>query len=57
MREYRDKMFIPQWYGIQPRLVYFDESGAWWIPDTLPQGEKPRVLFTLDESTFNANNG
>jgi hypothetical protein len=57
VREYCEKVFIPQWYGFQPRLVCFDASGAWWIPDTLPQGEKPLVLVTHDESTFNANDG
>jgi hypothetical protein len=55
VREYDEKVFIPQWYCFQPRQVCFDESGAWWIPDTLPQGEKPQVLVTHDESTFNIN--
>jgi hypothetical protein len=57
VREYHEKVFIPQWYTFQPRLVCFDESGAWWIPDILPQGEKPLVLVTHSESTFNANDG
>ena len=54
VRDYPQKVFIAQCYGSQPRLVRFDESGAWWIPDTLPPGEKPLILVTHDESTFNA---
>ena len=55
VREYRQKVFIQQWYGFHPPLICFDESGAWWIPDTLPQREKPLLLVTHHESSFNAN--
>ena len=55
--EYRNHVFLPRWQQYLPRMVTFLENGSWSIPDTLPAGEKPLVLITHDESTFNANDG
>ncbi|KAF8543086.1 hypothetical protein BDD12DRAFT_933621 [Trichophaea hybrida] len=55
--EYRTKVFIPLWKRYQDRFVIFKEDGSWKIPHDLPEGEKPIVLITHDESTFNANDG
>lgn len=55
--EYRQKVFIPRWREFEKRLVIFDEDGNWKPPSSLLPGEKPLVLCTHDESTFNANDG
>lgn len=55
--DYRQKVFLPKWREYQRRLVVFDEDGNWSPPSTLLPGEKPLVLCTHDESTFNANDG
>ena len=54
VREYRDNVFIPRWNELSMRFVRFNEDGTWEIPQ-LPDGMKPLVLVTHDESTFNAN--
>ena len=38
-------------------MVVFSENGTWTRPPGLIEGEKPLVLVTHDESTFNANDG
>lgn len=38
-------------------MVVFSEDGSWTRPPGLAEGEKPLVLVTHDESTFNANDG
>lgn len=38
-------------------MVVFDSEGNWKAPVTLREGEKPLILVTHDESTFNANDG
>lgn len=55
--EYRQNVFIPKWREFQNRLVIFDEEGNWSPPSTLLPGEKPLMLCTQAESTFNANDG
>ena len=58
---YRNEVFLPHWKSLQRRMVIFqeDESGTvtWSAPPTLLPSEKPLVLVTHDESTFNANDG
>ena len=54
---YRNNVFLPAWEKFQERMVQFSEDGTWRVPDHLPPGEKPLVLVTHDESTFNANDG
>jgi len=56
IREYRDNVFIPRWNELSMRFVRFNEDGTWEMPQ-LPDGVKPLVLVTHDESTFNANDG
>ena len=56
VREYRDNVFVPQWSELSTRFVKFQEDGTWEKPQ-LPDGIKPLVLVTHDESTFNANDG
>lgn len=55
--QYRNDVFLPQWKNYQRRFVVFSENGTWKVPSTLIDGEKPLVLVTHDESTFNANDG
>ncbi|KAA8907992.1 hypothetical protein FN846DRAFT_754691, partial [Sphaerosporella brunnea] len=54
---YRQNVFLPRWNYLQRRLVIFDENGNWKLPPGLKEGERPLVLVTHDESTFNANDG
>lgn len=54
---YRNHIFLPQWEQYKQCLVVFKEDGTWEKPITLLEGEKPLVLITHDESTFNANDG
>lgn len=57
--EYRNEVFLPRWHAFSRRFVVFNENGlgAWEFPKGLKMGEKPLVLVTHDESTFNANDG
>jgi len=54
--DYR-KVFLEEWTKASRRFVVFKEDGTWELPPGLLQGEKPLVLVTHDESTFNANDG
>ena len=58
---YHNEVFLPRWKLLQRRMVIFqeDDNGTvtWSAPPTLLPGEKPLVLVTHDESTFNANDG
>jgi hypothetical protein len=51
VREYRDNVFIPRWNELSMRFVRFNEDGTWEMPQ-LPDGVKPLVLVTHDESTL-----
>lgn len=55
--EYCQKDFLPAWASFERRMVKFSEDGSWSKPPSLKEGEKPLVLVTHDESTFNANDG
>ncbi|RPA78671.1 hypothetical protein BJ508DRAFT_349096 [Ascobolus immersus RN42] len=55
--EYRQQVFLPEWKTHSRRFVLFNEDGTWEFPKGLQVGEKPLVLVTHDESTFNANDG
>src|SRR5690606_4251716 len=57
--EYRENVFLPKWKEFSRRFVIFNENGLgeWEFPTELKIGEKPLVLVTHDESTFNANDG
>ena len=55
--EYRQKNFLPTWASFERRMVLFSEDGSWTKLLGLKEGEKPLVLVTHDESTFNANDG
>ncbi len=55
--EYRDQIFLPQWAELSKRMVIFSEDGSWKHPPNLSENEKPLVLVTHDESTFNSNDG
>ena len=55
--EYRDQVFLPQWAELSKRMVIFSEDGSWKHPPNLSENEKPLVLVTHDESTFNSNDG
>lgn len=55
--EYRQKDFLPTWASLKRRMVVFSEDGSWTKPSSLKEGEKPLVLVTHDENTFNANDG
>ena len=57
VKEYRNKVFIPAWKKASCRFLLFKEDGSWETPPNLQPGEKPLVLITHDESTFNANDG
>jgi len=54
--EYR-KTFVKEWRELSRRFVIFHDDGSWEKPPGLLQGEKPLVLVTHDESTFNVNDG
>jgi len=54
---YRQEVFLPAFNEIRPFLVAWDEGGQMIMPQNLPPGQKPLVLVTHDESTFNANDG
>ena len=54
---YRQEVFLPAFERIRPFLVTWDENGQMIMPQNLPLGQKPLVLVTHDESTFNANDG
>ena len=55
--EYRNEVFLKAWQQASRRFVIFNEDGSWEKPSDLQPGEKPLVLVTHDESTFNANDG
>lgn len=38
-------------------MVVFAKDGSWTLPSNLENGEKPLVLVTHNESTFNVNDG
>ena len=48
---------LPEFEEIRPLLVAWDEERQVIMPQNLPPGQKPLVLVTRDESTFNANDG
>ena len=50
-------MFLLTFKEIRPFLVTWDEEGQMIMLQNLPPGQKPLVLVTHDESTFNANDG
>lgn len=54
--DYRDNVFLPKFFELLPKMVSWDEDGNMSIPE-LPNGERPVVLVTHDESAFNANDG
>lgn len=54
--QYRNAIFLPKFYELLPRTVTWNEEGDMHIPQ-LPEGQKPIVVVTHDESTFNANDG
>ena len=55
--EYRNNVFLPAFERIRPFLVTWDDKGNLHMPENLPLGQKPLVLVTHDESTFNAYDG
>ena len=55
--KYRNDVFLKAWTKASRRFVTFKEDGSWEMPSDLQPGEKPLVLVTHDESTFNANDG
>lgn len=55
--KYRNEVFLKNWQEFSRRFVIFEEDGSWEKPPGLRPGEKPMVLVTHDESTFNANDG
>jgi hypothetical protein len=55
--QYRQEVFLPAFERIRPFLVTWDEEGQMIMPQNLPPGQKPLVIVTHDESTFNANDG
>ena len=57
VKKYRNEVFIPTWKNASRRFLLFKEDGSWETPPNLQPGEKPLVLVTHDESTFNANDG
>jgi len=52
---YRQEVFLPAFEEIRPYLVTWDEEGQMIMPQNLLPNQKPLVLVTHDESTFNAN--
>ena len=57
VKKYRTEVFLKIWKKASRRFLLFKEDGSWEIPPGLQPGEKPLVLVTHDESTFNANDG
>ena len=57
VKKYRSEVFLKTWKKAFRRFLLFKEDGSWEIPPGLQPGEKPLVLITHDESTFNANDG
>ena len=55
--KYRNEVFLPTWQEYSRRMVIFKEDDSWEKPSGLRPGEKPLVLVTHDESTFNSNDG
>jgi hypothetical protein len=55
--KYREEVFLKAWQEHSRRFVIFKEDGSWEKPHGLRPNEKPLVLVTHDESTFNANDG
>ena len=55
--KYRNDVFLKVWKAASHSFVIFKEDGSWEVPLNLQSGEKPLVLVTHDESTFNANDG
>ena len=57
VKKYRNEVFMSTWKNASRRFLLFKEDGSWETPPDLQLGEKPLVLVTHDESTFNANDG
>jgi len=55
--DYRSNVFLLAWKDYERRMVVFSEDGTWKLPSSLRPGERPVVLVTHDESTFNTNDG
>ena len=55
--KYRNEVFLKIWQQASRRFVIFKEDGSWEKPPGLRSDEKPLVLVTHDESTFNTNDG
>jgi hypothetical protein len=55
--QYRQEVFLPAFEEIRPFLVTWGEEGRIVMSQNLPPGQKPLVVVTHDESTFNANDG
>ena len=55
--KYRNEVFLKTFQEARRRFILFKEDGSWENPSGLRPGEKPLVLVTHDESTFNANDG
>jgi hypothetical protein len=55
--KYRQREFIPAIDQLRDYLVTWNSDGEMNLPSNLPAGEKPHILVTHDESTFNANDG
>jgi len=58
---YRQDVFLPALEDLEPYLVHWrlDDNGKpiMVLPEGLPPGQKPIVLVTHDESTFDSNEG
>ena len=54
---YRNNVFLRTWKNYERRMVVFNEDVIWKLPPSLLPDERPLVLVTHDESTFNANDG
>ena len=54
--KYRNDVFLKAWKEASRRFVDF-QDGSWEMPRNLQPEEKPLILVTHDESTFNANDG
>jgi hypothetical protein len=55
--EYRKNIFLPKRDKYSIGFIIFNEDGTWNLQLTISPSNKPVVLITLDESTFNANDG
>lgn len=55
--QYRQEVFLPAFEEIRPFLVTWGEEGRIVMSQNPPPGQKPLVVVTHDESTFNANDG